>query len=277
MVADLGNQSLFWALHLFSVERQMRPIERTIAAILVAAFPATAFAQDGSTRTRVILGPQLTPSVPGSSDVSFGPFIEVGRARAGEVFEFEAPDESFGFPVASAGSIEFGPGKRTPAKIGANLPNVGGTFEAGAFAQSQISDALRLRAEVRRGIGGHDGWISELSADFVARDGDKWLVSIGPRVVLNDARYQRAYYGVTPAASLASGLAAYRPGGGISSVGLAVGALKQFGPRWGVAAYARYDRLVGDAGNSPIVRGPGSRNQPAVGLALSYVFGRTAD
>lgn len=258
----------------------MRHIGIIFVATFVAALPATAMAQEK--RTRVILGPQLSPSIPGSSDLNFGPFIEVGRARAGEVFGFEAPDESFGFPLINAGPAEFGPalsftGKRTPAKIGANLPNVGGTFELGGFVQGFVAEPVRLRAEVRRGIGGHDGWIGEFSADLVARDGDNWLVSIGPRVTLNDARYQRAYYGVTPAASLTSGLAAYRPGGGVSSVGLAVGALKQFGPRWGVAAYARYDRLVGDAGKSPIVRGPGSRDQPAVGLALSYVFGRTGN
>jgi MipA family protein len=269
------------ALGFFDMENDMMQRHwMAAAAMALLAVPASALAQDASTRTRVILGPQLSPAVPGSSDLSFGPFIEVGRARGDQPFDFEAADESFGFPVVSAGAVEFGPalsvaGKRTPDKIGANLPNISATFEAGAFVQGYIAPALRLRAEARRGIGGHDGWIGELSADLVARDGDKWLVSAGPRVTINDARYQRAYFGVTPAGAAASGLRAYTPGGGVSAVGFAVGALRQFGPRWGVAAYARYDRLVGDAADSPIVRGPGSRNQPAAGIALSYVFGRT--
>jgi len=263
--------------------KEMRPIIMTMATGFIAVgLPTMTMAQDGrdnSTRTRVILGPQLSPAVPGASDLSFGPFVEVGRARGDAHFAFEALDESFGFPVVELGPVSIGPalnfsGKRTPAKIGAALPNVGGTFEAGAFGQTQLSDAVRARAEIRHGLGGHGGWIGELSADYVARDGDKWLVSIGPRVTITDSRYQRAYFGVTPAASSTSGLAAYRPGGGVSSIGVTAGWLQQLGPRWGLAAYARYDRLVGDAGNSPIVRGPGSRDQPSVGIALSYIFGR---
>lgn len=264
----------------------MRRIVMMTAAALAAGLPAAAMAQEaGGTapmRTRVALGVQAMPAAPGASDLAFGPFIGVGRARAGEDFAFEAPDESFGFPVVTVGAVQFGPalsivGKRTPRKIDAALPNVATTFEAGVFAQGYLAPAVRLRAEGRRGIGGHDGWIGEVSADLIARDGDKWLVSAGPRVTINDARYQRAYYGVTPAAALTSGLPVYRPGGGVSSVGVAVGALKQFGPRWGVAAYARYDRLVGDAADSPIVRGPGSRSQPAAGIALSYTFGRSGN
>jgi MipA family protein len=256
---------------------------KLIAASAIAVFPAAAIAQDADSnalsRTRVILGPQLTPSAPGADKLSVGPFIEVGRTRGDRFFEFEAADESFGFPVIDVGPLEFGPalsltGKRTPTDIGANLPEVKLTPEIGLFAQGHVTPALRLRAEVRRGIGGHDGWISEISADAIARDGDKWLVSIGPRLTLTDGRYQRAYFGVTPAASAASGLATYRPDGGVSAAGLSASGLVQLDKRWGLAAYARYDRLVGDAGRSPITRGPGSRNQPSVGLALSYIFGR---
>lgn len=253
-------------------------------ALSLSLFTVPAVAQDAlggdGVRTRVALGVQATPAAPGASDLSFGPFIGVGRARAGEMFGFEAPDESFSFRVVDLGPLEFGPalsvvGKRTADKIDAALPNVKTTFEAGAFVQAYVAPSVRLRAEARRGIGGHDGWVGELSADVIARDGDKWLVSAGPRLTLNDARYQRAYYGVTPAASLTSGLPVYTPGGGVSAVGAAVGALRQFGPRWGVAAYARYDRLVGDAADSPITRGPGSRSQPSAGIALTYIFGRT--
>lgn len=252
----------------------------------MAFAPDAALARGGETdapmRTRVIFGPQLAPSAPGAKDLSFGPFIEVGRARGDEPFEFEAPDESFGFPVASLGAVEFGPalsfvGKRSPADIGAALPKVGATFEAGGFAQANIAPALRIRAEVRRGLGGHDAWVGEFSADYVARDGDQWLVSVGPRLTLSDARYQRAYFGVTPAGSLTSGLSAFRPDGGVQAVGVAAGALVQLDQRWGLAAYARYDRLVGDPGRSPVTRGPGSRNQPAFGIALSYIFGSVAE
>ena len=45
------------------------------------------------------------------------------------------------------------------------------------------------------------------------------------------------------------------------------------GRNWGAAVYGRYDRLIGDAADSPVTRQLGSRGQPSVGVALSYTFG----
>lgn len=255
----------------------------TPLALIAIALPATA--QEGEQeqkreplRTRIYVGPQLSPKTPGTKDLSLGPFFEVSRARGDTPFEFEAPDESFGFPVVRAGGVEFGPalgfkGKRKAADIGVPLHEVGFSFEIGGFAQTYVAKNIRVRAEARQAVSGHDGLVGELSADYIARDGDKWLVSIGPRVMLADAKYHRAWYGITAADSAASGLAAFRPNGGIEGLGLAAGYLRQLNKRIGIAAYARYDHLVGDAGRSPYVRAAGSRSQPSIGLALSYTFG----
>ncbi|MFL9839354.1 MipA/OmpV family protein [Sphingomonas sp. ST-64] len=255
----------------------------TLLAFAVV-LPASASAQTADVarepvRTRVYLGPQLSPATPGAKDLSFGPFIDVSRARGSDVFEFEAPDESFGFSVAEAGGVEFGPalgfkGKRKAEDIDLPLHEVGFSFEIGAFAQTYVAPNLRVRLEGRKAVSGHRGWVGEAGADYIARDGDDWLFSIGPRVTLADAKYHRAWYGVTPVDSAASGLATFRPGGGVEAVGVSAGYLRQLTPRLGLAAYARYDRLVGDAADSPYVRAAGSRSQPSLGLALSYTFGR---
>ncbi len=253
-----------------------------IGVAQLALLSTPAFAQDEPPkepmRTRIIFGPQLAPSFPGASDLSFGPFVDVSRARGDKPFAFEAPDESAGFSVFSTNGFEFGPalgfqGKRTAADVGAALPKVGFSFEAGAFVQTYLTSALRVRAEARKGVSGHRGWIGEVSADYVARNRDKWLFSLGPRVTLADRKYQNAYFGVAPGSVAASGLPAFRADGGVQSVGVSAGALYQLTPRWGLAGYARYDRLVGDAANSPVTRNLGSRSQPSVGLALSYTFG----
>jgi outer membrane protein len=78
---------------------------------------------------------------------------------------------------------------------------------------------------------------------------------------------------VTQAESVRTGLAAYRPGGGIQAVGATAGFIKQLDKRWGIYSYAKYDRLVGDAADSPVVRVHGSRDQFSGGLALTYTFG----
>lgn len=251
----------------------------TVPFLALTSMPAHGQDADGGgeKRTRVILGPQLSPSWPGAKDLSIGPYIDVSRTRESE-FAFEAPDESFGSPLLHAGNVAFGPafgfiGKRTAADIGADLPKVGFTIEAGGFAQISLTPELRLRLEGRKGLSGHKGWVGEISADYIARQGDDWLFSIGPRVTLGDAKYSRAYFGVAPAAAVASGLPAYDPGGGVQSVGVTAGYHRMLDKNWGIAVYGRYDRLIGDAADSPVTRELGSRSQPSVGVAVSYTFG----
>ena len=49
--------------------------------------------------------------------------------------------------------------------------------------------------------------------------------------------------------------------------------LFQFTRNWGVLLYGKYDRLTGDAADSPIVLTYGSRDQFSFGGALIYTFG----
>ena len=255
-----------------------------LAAGLAVLAPAEASAQDAEglgdepLRTRIAAGAQVVPSYPGADSISIRPLFDVSRARGDEHFGFEAADESFGFAVLRFGRLSFGPalgfeGSRTADDVGAELPKVGFTVEAGGFAEYQMTDDFRLRAEVRKGLGGHKGLIANLGADFVVRDGDDWLFSIGPRMTVADDNYHDAYFSVAPEDSGPSGLPAYNAGGGIQSVGATAGYLQQLNERWGLYSYAKYDRLIGDAADSPIVRELGSRNQFSGGVALTYTFG----
>ena len=146
------------------------------------------------------------------------------------------------------------------------------TTRKAAPSRFQAAKSIRVRAEVRKGIGGHEGVVGAIGADQIWRDGDRYVFSVGPRLLFSDARYQRAFFGVDTAAAAASGLPAHRPDGGIHAVALASGLSYQFSPRFGLFGYGRYERLVGDAANSPIVRQLGSRNQMSGGLGLSYTF-----
>ncbi|MBV9526990.1 MipA/OmpV family protein [Sphingomonas sp.] len=238
--------------------------------------PATA-ADSDATRVRVGIGAQLQPRYVGADGTSVGPLFHVNIARHGHEFAFTAPDQSPGFELASSGGFSVGPvvnltGRRKESDVGALVGNVSRTVEVGGFAQYQAGDSWRLRAELRKGINGHDGLVGEVSADKIWRDGDRYVFSIGPRVLFSDARYQRAYFGVSPAASLASGLPVHDPGGGVHAVGVASGITYALDSRWGLFGYARYERLVGDAARSPIVRDYGSRNQLSGGLGVNYTF-----
>jgi len=253
-------------------------------ALLVAAgtgiVPAQAqeAAPDAPRRTRIGLGPQLVPSYPGSDSVSLRPFVDISRTRGDTPFAFEAPDESVGFPVLRDNRFQFGPsigfeGKRRRRDVGGALPTVGLTVELGGFVQYALTDAFRVRVEARQGIGGHKGLIGMVGADYVVRDADRWLFSIGPRLTVSGSRYNRAYFGVAPADAAPARLPVFEANGGVQAVGATAGALRQLTAHWGVSGYAKYDRLVGDPGRSPVVRAFGSRNQLSGGLALSYTFG----
>jgi outer membrane scaffolding protein for murein synthesis (MipA/OmpV family) len=252
-------------------------------ALLLAGWSAPASAADDDKakeprRIRVGLGAQFVPAYPGADGHSLRPLVDVSVSRGTRPFRFEAPDESFGPSLIKEGGLEIGPalnfeGSRTAKDVGAALDKVPFTFEAGAFVQYAFGPKFRIRTELRKGLGGHDGWTGQAGADFVARDGDDWLFSVGPRVTWSDARYHRAYFGVTAAEAARTGLAAYRPGGGIQAVGATAGFLKRLGKRFGLYSYAKYDRLVGDSADSPVVRGFGSRDQLSGGLALTYTFG----
>jgi outer membrane scaffolding protein for murein synthesis (MipA/OmpV family) len=252
-----------------------------LAAMFVAAAAGGAQAEEGEKPRRIVrvaLGPEIVPDHVGADGTKFAPYVNVDLKREGKTFEFEAPDESFGFGLIDVGSFEFGPAlalesKREPSRFPVPIDEVDMTFEAGAFAQVYLGDSFRVRGEVRKGLGGHDGWISNVSADFIARRGDDYVFSIGPRVSWADEDYQQAYFGVTPAVSVASGLPAYNADSGIRGVGGATSISYQFTPDWGIQAYGRYERLVSDAGRSPLIRTYGSRDQFWVGLGLSYTFG----
>ena len=248
-----------------------------LLATSTAAYGQEDSEERGRWRTRIALGPQLVPSFPGSDSVSVRPLIDIARTRGEEPFPFEAPDEGSGPILVESNGWQFGvafgfEGDRSRKDTDGVLPKVGLTVELGGFVQYEISPAFRLRTEFRQGLGGHEGLIGTVSADYVARDGDQWLFSIGPRATFADGRYNHAYFGISEETAAATGLPAYRADGGLQALGVTTGAVYQLTPRWGIYSYAKYDRLVGDPGRSPVLRNFGSRDQLSGGIALSYTF-----
>ena len=248
------------------------------AAILLLPVHHAAAQTVDTVRVRAGLGAEIEPEWPGDDNSKLGPLFKFSIKRGDEPFGFSAPDDSFSPALLSKGGFSLGPalkiqGSRKESDVGAEVGRVPTTFEGGLFAEYMVGENFRLRAEGRKGFGGHEGLVGRIGADGVWRDGDNWLVSVGPRVLLGDGKYQRAYFGVDDEAALATGLPEYRPGGGIYGYGAVASAQTQLGRGpWGVYGYARYERLTGDAGDSPIISAFGSRNQFSAGIALTHTF-----
>ena len=251
-----------------------------LAAAALMAVPVCADAQTDETGGRRVMigaGIQAKPRYPGadSDRITFLPLVDVWRK--GEPMTAESPDEAAGFALIGKrnGRFAAGPAIGFAPTRGANdipgLPKVGFGVEAGAFAEVWPLEPLRLRAELRQGIGAHKSLTGDLAADLVWRRGNEGpIFTAGPRLRWGSAKYNRAYFGVSAPGSAA--LVAYEPGPGIYAFGAAAGLRLPLGRVLGLYGYAGYDRLTRRAARSPIVT-TGSSDQFSGGVALTYRFG----
>ena len=246
--------------------------------VALAAPAAEAYAQVvGTYRIRAGLGAQVRPEYLGADSTEVVPYPSLSIAKGDEPFGFGAPDDSF--DIGLLGNEKFSAGPVLGLSNGRDeddaepaIGEVSRSVEVGAFGQYELSDSFRIRGELRQGIGGHEGIVGHVGADYVNRDGDKYLFSIGPRLRFGDGDFQRAYFGIDEEAALASGLPQYDPDGDLYAVGAIASMRYDIGGDWGLFGFARYDRLVGDAKDSPIVEEFGSNNQLSAGIGISRTF-----
>jgi outer membrane scaffolding protein for murein synthesis (MipA/OmpV family) len=146
------------------------------------------------------------------------------------------------------------------------------TVEIGGYVEVWPTDWLRGRVEVRHGMNGASGIVSDLAVDGVYRK-DQWTIAAGPRLTLATQDFMNMYFGVKPSeAAKNPWVNRYKPGGGIVSFGALAGASYQFNENWALSLYGQYDRLVDQAANSPIVKNIGSPNQFGIGATVGYSF-----
>ncbi|KLK94033.1 membrane protein [Microvirga vignae] len=223
---------------------------------------------------------QLQPSYPGADDLSFVGYPSLSFRRAGTVERFSAPDDGLSFSFIDDSALRFGVVGRFQGgryleddRRLFGLNKINWAVEPGLFVEYWPVEFLRARAEVRHGINGHDGFVADLGLDLVQAFG-AFTVSAGPRLSLGDGEFTRTYFGVTPVEAALNGqVEAYRPSGGITSVGATASASYIWSEQWSTTAFVSYKRLVGDAADSPIVQEFGSENQVGLGLTVSYSFG----
>ncbi len=161
------------------------------------------------------------------------------------------------------------------------LASVGYAAQIGGFAEYWPIPWLRLRSEVRQGIGGETGVTGNAFMDAVLPVG-QWTFSAGPRVTLQSTAAVSPYFSISPAQSAATAvlasttglppLPAYAASGGLYSYGAGTQALYRFDPQWEVRTFIEYERLTGSAADSPLVIQRGSANQLTYGLGVSYSF-----
>ncbi|WP_342359522.1 MipA/OmpV family protein [Terrarubrum flagellatum] len=264
---------------------------RALAATVALAISSAAFAADltpapapapASTGWIVTLGAMgvVGPLYDGSNRYGITPAPSFSIRRPGTPPDLSSPDDSFDLTLFDNPWLKVGP--VIALSIGravdmdrrlAGLDNYSWTVEPGLFVEWwPLPDQLRFRAEVRHGLRSEDGFVADVGADLFHRAG-AFTFSTGPRVKLADSDSMNLQFGVTPAASARNGLVTpFSASGGFKSVGYTAAMNYDWSSQWRTTAYARYDRLVGDAASSPITKRFGSPNQLTVGLGASYSF-----
>lgn len=222
----------------------------------------------------------IEPEFLGSDDYSGIGYPSFSFRKAGTPEGFAAADDGIDLSLFGNEYFSVGPvGRYASGRYNGSsrelkgLDSIPWTVQLGAYGEVWPTEWLRGRLEVRHGLNGNTGFVADVAADFVARPGP-WTFSVGPRMTLGDGQYMDTYFGVTRAEANRNGrVGAYDPGGGIVAVGALAGAGYQWNERWTTAGYARYDRLVGNAADSPIVKKLGSPDQLTVGVTVGYSFG----
>ncbi len=258
---------------------------RFLAACGVAAMIAAPAAADdantppaGASEPQYVvhlgLGGLMQPRYPGADNYILTPYpiIVVDRLfvpGVGQVVDGKAVTRGFGFYP----SFSFN-GKREAS----DSVDLTGTNTIDASAEIGLGiryryDWLRGYVELRQGFGGHDGQVGRAGLEVLTQPTEKLNLAFGPRFNFGSDDYMETYFGVTSSEASAPGsrLSAFDPGAGIYSVGFDVTANYAITDRTTLHFRTGWDRYVGDAADSPIVR-TGNENNFTIGAGLSYRF-----
>lgn len=222
---------------------------------------------------------RVLPAYEGADKLVLRPLPIFRVRRAGSLDKFRSPRDGASISILDVGRFQLGPTLkiRMPRKESASsdltgLGDVDWTVEVGGFAEIWPTEWLRGRAELRQGLGGHRGLVSDLMLDAVVPVAPRLTLSGGPRMTIVSAKAESPYFSVTPGQSVASGLPVYDAGGGVHSYGVGAQARYAWTPKWSSHIFVEYERLTGDAANSPLVTQRGSRDQIQLGIGTTYSF-----
>ncbi len=223
---------------------------------------------------------RAVPRYLGSNQWAMVPVPYFDRHLPGKSEPFHSTRDGTGVALFNNGVLAIGPvasliwPRRRTASLSLNgLGNGGYTLQVGGFVDYWAVEWLRMRVEALQGFGAANGVTANFAADAVIPLSPALTLSGGPRARVDTAAAESPYFSITQAQSIASGLPAYKAGGGWQAVGVGTQAKYRFNPTWATYSFIEYDKLIGATAASPIVSWPGgSTNQWTFGIGLTYSF-----
>ena len=175
-----------------------------------------------------------------------------------------------GYRAGAAIAYDLGRREREYLPQLAGLGNIQPAPEFKLFAERVLCPVV-LRANLRHATGGHNGWVSDLSAYMPVTGSKTFFVFVGPSLTFADDEYMQRYFGINAAQSAASaaGYPVYTAGGGLKCARLGSNLTWFFTEHWFLQGVFAYERLYGDAADSPIVQ---ARDQSTASLYAVHSF-----
>ena len=121
----------------------------------------------------------------------------------------------------------------------------------------------------------HEGTTASARVNYFHPFSERLIGNIGVGIAYGDDKFTETYFGVTGsdvALYPSLGGRPYEPSGGLTGVRMPFGVTTPLSPQWMLSAGGRYERLLGDAEDSPIVDERGDANQWFFGLGAAYLF-----
>lgn len=252
-----------------------------------AALPAEA-AESGWSIT-VGVAPVVSPAWLGSRDTTLSVYPDL-RINYGDIIFASVPDgvgwnavNWDGFKAGPIAKVRFGRDENdggSPFLISGKsdalrgLGDVGVAAEIGGFIEMRFgrTRAWRLRGEVRRGFGGHEGVIADVSLGYRIRTG-RTQINVGPRASLASKHFMQTYFGIDALQSPRSGLPQHTARGGLLSYGIGGSVVHPLDRRSAVTLFTGLDRLGDAPANSPLIEQRGRRMQFTLGFGYGWRFG----
>jgi outer membrane scaffolding protein for murein synthesis (MipA/OmpV family) len=244
------------------------------ASSALAQPPAGAPAPRSNWQLSVGPGVIVTPQYPGAADYQILPIPALDVSYRDRLFftarrglgAYAVNDRRNGLEIGGALWFRTARLERLDRARLSGLGRISAAPQLRGFVAKRFG-TLTADATAARDLGGTNGATLDLSVSHAERLGTRTFLRIGPSLSFGDARFNRGFFGITPAQAARSGRMTYPIGGGLYQVGVRGALITPVGRRWTLAAFGGYDRLVGDAADSPVVARTGA---PSGGLALSY-------
>lgn len=234
-----------------------------LIAALVASTPVLAQNVIGSGQNEVSvdlgLGAVCRPTYQGSDEFEAAPWLIMRDLRLRGIGAGEDSGFSISPNVDMISSRDDDDDDRLEG-----LEDIDRAYELGLKATYNIGDTTAY-ATVRKGFGGHHGVAGELGATYRFETTDRMTFWAGLEAGYGNGEYNETYFGISDEEAARTDYDAYSADGGFNTAAFSLEGRYQLAPSTAITGEVRFSRLVGDAGDSPIVQ---DRNQPSIKLGI---------